>query len=232
MFPNKPTAALAALLMGLLVAIPASAGTPAQAGSRKAADFVVSIMNRAEAILDKDGTARTGGRPPALKELVRESFDVELISRFVIGQHWKRATRRQKAEFRRLFTDYMLTAYADRLGNYGPGNAEVTAVHPVNDTDTFVSVRLVDRTGSEIETNWRVREYDGEYRIIDVVIHGVSLILTKRREFASVIQHRGMDGLLKALRTRLSADRSTDPETSLAFLLLSQGLVQGNLVIK
>ena len=55
-----------------------------------------------------------------------------------------------------------------------------------------------------LKVDWRVRELDGgDLVAIDVIIEGVSLIVTQRSEFSSVIERSGMDGLLAELRQRV-----------------------------
>ncbi len=49
-----------------------------------------------------------------------------------------------------------------------------------------------------------MRAQGGEYRIIDVLIDGISLTLTQRSEFASVISREGLDGMLAVLRARVA----------------------------
>ena len=57
-------------------------------------------------------------------------------------------------------------------------------------------------SGPPIDAEWRVRVIHGEYRIIDITIEGVSMAVTKRSEFSAVIQSKGIDGLIAALRVR------------------------------
>jgi phospholipid transport system substrate-binding protein len=58
-------------------------------------------------------------------------------------------------------------------------------------------------SGPPIKVDWRVRELrDHSLVAIDVIVEGVSLVVTQRSEFGSVIERRGMDGLLSELRRR------------------------------
>ncbi len=71
----------------------------------------------------------------------------------------------------------------------------------------MVASRLIPRAGEPILVDWRVRETDGRPQIIDVVVAGVSLVVTQRSEFQSVVQSKGFDGLMALLRQRIGQAR-------------------------
>ena len=176
----------------------------AQTSPQGAADFVQALGS--EAVL-LQSAARSG--PPqeriaVLRDLVRRGFNLRLTSQFVLGKYWHRATADQRGEFQELFTEYLVNSYARHIGSYQAETLAIVGSHPVGSKDVLVetSVESIDGATNPI---WRVRAQDGEYKIIDVSIDGVSLALTQRREFAAVINHRGLDGLLDLLREKLAA---------------------------
>ncbi len=66
-------------------------------------------------------------------------------------------------------------------------------------------VRFIDRpSGPPIEAEWRVRTTENRYRIIDITVEGVSMVITQRSEFSAVIQRNGFEGLIAVLRARTS----------------------------
>ena len=73
----------------------------------------------------------------------------------------------------------------------------------LSERDTAVQTRI-NRTGGAppLSVDWRVRESDGNFAIIDVVAEGVSLVVSQRNEVASIIERRGMDGLIETMRER------------------------------
>ena len=143
-------------------------------------------------------------RIAVLRDLVRRGFNLQLTSQFVLGKFCHRATARQRSEFQDLFTEYLLNSYTRRIGSYHAETLAIVASHPVGSKDVLVETSVAGDDGT---TNpiWRVRAQDGIYKIIDVSIDGVSLALTQRREFAAVINRRGLDGLLDMLRQKLAA---------------------------
>ncbi len=204
-------AALAPLLfLGLSIGSAGPAG--AQTSPQDAARFVESLGNEADDLLASNEAKIPEKRQAALKDLIRRGFNLELTSQFVLGKIWKRATPEQRAEFQDLFTVYLLNSYARHLGSFRVETLTVVASHPVGEKDVLVetSVEGADGMASPV---WRVRAHDGQYRIIDVSVDGISLALTQRREFAAVVNRQGLDGLLQMLRDKLAAQAKTTQRT-------------------
>ena len=107
----------------------------------------------------------------------------------------------QRAEFKDLFTEYLVNLFANHLNRIDA--LTVVASNRVAGGDILVRTS-VNRASDTANAVWRVRAWDGEYRIIDVKIDGISLALTHRSEFASVIQRDGFEELLQILRKKTS----------------------------
>lgn len=195
--------AISAIVLGLNLGI--TAESRAQSSSQEAAKFVEDLGSQAAVLLASGKIDGPGMRRAALRTLIRDSFNLELTSQFVLGKFWNRATVAQRGEFQDLFTEYLLNNYARHISTYKAETLVVVASNVVGDRDFLVETKVESAEGS---TNpvWRVRASDnGQYRIIDVSVDGVSLALTQRREFASVVNRRGLDGLLNMLREKLAA---------------------------
>ena len=176
----------------------------AQTSPQEAAKFVQALGSEAVLLQSAVRSEPLEKRAAVLQGLVRRGFNLELISQFVLGRFWHRATAEQRAEFQELFTEYLTNSYARHLGSYRAETLTIVGSHPVGRKDVLVetSVEGSDGTANPI---WRVRAEAGQYKIIDVSIEGVSLALTQRREFAAVINRKGLDGLLDMLREKLAA---------------------------
>ena len=176
----------------------------AQTSPQEAAKFVLALGSEAVLLQSAVRSEPLEKRAALLRGLVRRGFNLELISQFVLGRFWHRAAAEQRAEFQELFTEYLVNSYARQLGSYRAETLTIVGSHPVGRKDVLVetSVESVEGAANPI---WRVRAKDGEYKIIDVSIAGVSLALTQRREFAAVINRQGLDSLLDMLREKLAA---------------------------
>jgi phospholipid transport system substrate-binding protein len=141
-------------------------------------------------------------RSDKFREILRNSFDLMTIGRFVIGRSWNAATPEQQKEYMRLFQELVIKTYGDRMTLYTGEGFVVTGVRPESEKDTIVNSQITHPDGSEPTTiDWRVRNRDGKLGVIDVVVEGVSLSVTQRQEYASVIQNN--DGQISALLDKM-----------------------------
>lgn len=153
------------------------------------------------------GTLRTQGmtldqRENAFRSLMRTGFDIELIGRFVLGRYWQQATPEQRSEYVQLFGEYLVKTYARRLGGYSGETFAIAGAVPAGEQDVLVKTRIERPSGPPLICDWRVRSIDGKYKIIDVMVEGISMAVTQRQDFAAVVQNGGMPALLTALRAR------------------------------
>jgi len=191
-------AALLAISGALTLPRPAAAADLAAT----APAFVERIAKKAIAAMSAPHVTPEAARHQ-VRTLLTEGFDLPLIGRFVLGRYWNAATPQQQQEFQSLFQNMIVQSYADRFAEYKGEQLRVGAAR-VDNLDAFVSSQMVRPNGPPVEVEWRVRERNGALRIIDVVVENVSMSVTQRQEFASVIQSRGgqIEGLLQALRQK------------------------------
>jgi phospholipid transport system substrate-binding protein len=177
---------------------------PAAAAADPAA-MINDLGSRALQVLGKN--TPQSERVARFRELLREDFDVPGIGRFVLGRYWNTATPEQRAEFVKLFEDYVAIAYATRLAEYTGENFKVTGSRPEAD-GAIVSSQIIRPSGAApVKVDWRLTGRNGNYKISDVSVDGISMAVTQRSEFASVIQHNGgqVQGLITMLRERTGA---------------------------
>ena len=142
-------------------------------------------------------------REGRFRAILRQGFDVDFIGRFVIGNHWRKASAQQKADYQQLFAEYIVQIYAGRFGGYAGEKLTIAEEKPAGKKDVVVRTRIDRPSGSPINADWRVRVTDGRYRIIDVIVQGVSMVMTHRQEFAALIKRNGVDGLIQLLHARV-----------------------------
>ncbi len=136
------------------------------------------------------------------RELLEEGFAVRTIARSVLGRYWRAATPEQQSEYLALFRDFILDSYTSRLGGLTGQTFEVLKAQPLGEKDAIVSTEIRTPSRASIRVEYRVRNRRPGHKIIDVVIEGVSLITAQRAEFRSIINRKGMEGLLEELRER------------------------------
>ena len=206
----KTSLRLAVLAAGLVLVPYASyaAQTPPVATTQQlqpASSFIQNLGTRAIGIIaDKSVTKEK--RNDLFKQILSDSFDLKTIGRFVIGRNWNLATPEQQDEYMRLFQDLVVRTYGNRLSLYAGEGFVVNSEHAESEQDIVVNSQITHPDGSApTKIDWRVRNRNGKFGVIDVVVEGVSLSVTQRQEYAAVLQNNGgqIEGLLVLMRQRL-----------------------------
>jgi phospholipid transport system substrate-binding protein len=120
------------------------------------------------------------------------------------------ATDPQRIEFQQAFEDCIVQSYSARFSEYR--GTRLYVVGSVNEAGGIVIVHSKINTSKteNVPLDWRPQSTDGAFMILDIVIDGISMAVTERSDFGSVIQSHGIDGLIEALRAKISesADKS------------------------
>lgn len=184
------------LLMAGFAAHPALADEGAGA-------FVEGLSVRAIKVL-QDGNAGLAQREAAFGDLLMREFDLALIGRFALGRYWKQASADQRTEYVAVFGAFVVKKYAALMGGYAGETLAVKGARAAGEQDQIVLTRIERPSGPPIEAEWRVRMNEGRWRIIDISVEGISMAVTQRAEFKSVVQKNGVDGLIEVLTARVS----------------------------
>jgi phospholipid transport system substrate-binding protein len=166
------------------------------------AAVINKLGNRALEVLGKNTTPAQ--RVARFHELFREEFDVPGIARFVLGRYWKTASPEQQEEFIRLFEDYIALVYSSQLSAYSGETLRVTGSR-ADQEGAIVASEIVRPAGTPpVKVEWHLADQHGTYKIRDVAVDGISMAVTQRSEFASVIQRNGgqVQGLIAMLREK------------------------------
>lgn len=173
----------------------------AESNLEAAKAFVDGMAQRGIAFLGNESMSDEE-RTAEFRKLLNSSFDMATIGRFALGRNWKAATPAQQAEYQKLFKEMIVKTYSRRFKEYNGQKLEIRSARADGETDIIVNSSIIPPQGAEIAVDWRVRNKGGTYKIVDVIIEGVSMALTQRSDFASVIQRGGgnIEVLLEHLR--------------------------------
>ena len=198
------------LVVGVLIAalIVAAGGARTAASDDSAVAFVQDIGNDVIAILGDKANSTLAEREVAFRDVMARGFDIPTVTRFVLGRHWRAATEEQRAQFSAIFLEFIARVYASRFDTYSYGGEQFTVRSTIADEsgDTIVRARVARPSGADpVELDFRVRSKDGSHQVVDLYVEGISMLLTHRAEFSSVINRKGFDGLLSDIRARIEA---------------------------
>lgn len=183
-----------------------TAGGESEAAMHPAALTVVNLGREALGAL-ADHSMTQEQRAKIFHRLLDRDIDVPLIGRFVLGRYWRDATPEQRKAYLAAYAEFILKSYITQLNGAGVNHFEIIKTQPHGSKDFLVHCR-VERAGAEpILAVWRLRKTDDHYRIIDLMLAGVSMLQTQRQEFVSVIRASGgsVDELIARLREKAQA---------------------------
>lgn len=193
---------LAAALAFSTGSVQAAPDSPSEQVAR---DLIETLGRRTIDALDQVGSNSTARRQ-AISAILDQTVDLTLIARLCLGRHWRSADEAQRVDYVALFREIVLATLARRMGYYtGAERFVVTATRSAGD-DTMVASEIVYASKDPpLRLEWRVRRNGANATIIDVLPEGVSMVLTYRSEFNSVVSQHGVSGLLAELKIRAAA---------------------------
>lgn len=167
------------------------AAASADEAGQGAFEFVQKTAERGLTFLSDPNSARDK-KKQEFKKLLDGSFDLETIGRFALGRYWNVATPAEKKEYQALFRKMVVDMYANRFDEYKGQKFEAKSFRSIGNNDTLVTSVIVPADGgADVQVDWRVRSKGGSYKIVDVLVAGVSMSVTQRSDFSSVIQSGG-----------------------------------------
>lgn len=201
-FDLSRRAALAGLAVAAFgVALPLTA---AESGAESKA-FIENLSERAIAALTPPDISRSE-REARARALLTENFAVPTIGQFVLGRYWRTASPEEREEYLRLFEELIVVTYVDRFSRYSGERLRVgNAVVDEQSGDVLVYSEITRPAGGPVQVGWRVRRVPPSFKVVDVVVEGVSMGQTQRSDFASVIRNNGgaLSALLDEMRRRM-----------------------------
>ena len=140
---------------------------------------------------------------------MRENFAFKGIAKWVLGRYWRRASADERADFLKLFEDLMVVIYADRFAKYSGEKLDIGKSEVRGENDILVHSMIKRPKGLKpVAVIWRMRQLGGSFKVVDLMVEGLSMGLTQQKEFSSVIRQNGgkVQGLLDELKKRLDAN--------------------------
>ena len=189
------------IILSLLIGSTSLAAAP-NAIAADANVFMSELWTRAVEVLDKK--APLTERLTRFRQLFQADFDGPGIARFVLGRYWRTASEQEQQEYMKLFEDYVIFVYGTRLSHFNGETFKVRGSR-TDESGTVVSTDIISPSGEPpIKVDWRLVADRGAFKINDVIIEGISMMVTQRSEFASIIQRHGgqVGGLLALMREK------------------------------
>ena len=138
-----------------------------------------------------------------IEDLAYANIDFDTMSRLVLARNWSRLSPAQQAEFMKLFREHLALTYGRNIESYNNEKVEVVGERDEGRGDWSVKTRILRGGGSaDVLVDYRLRQENDAWRIIDVIIERVSLVANFRSQFQEIMSSGGPAKLLEVLREK------------------------------
>jgi len=196
---------LAVILVLIVVSVAAGAAT----GTDDARQFVDSVGKRVLDVVNASGGSGDQ-KQKQLQQMFVETVDIPWMGQFVLGPTWQKATPEQRDRYLQAYREYLLAHYTTNFADYTGANYTITDVK--SEEDGRVTINMQIKTSDQSQdtlAGYRLRKDDkGQFRIIDIIVEGVSLITTQRSEFSAVVQRGSIDTLITELANKKQSEKN------------------------
>jgi phospholipid transport system substrate-binding protein len=189
-----------AFTLAFAVIAGAAALSVATAADKTPAEFISTLGNNM--LAEMRSAASLDQKLAYFHQMLSQDFDLDGIARFVLGPYWATASPEQRQEFRALLENHIVLSHGRRLAESSGGDFRVTGSRTDPNGVVFLTGEIITRQGTRNEVDCQLGVVDGLYRIQDVAIDNVSMVLSYRSEIATVLASHGgqLGALLKAMR--------------------------------
>ncbi len=197
--PSRPVPPLPVLV--LILSAFGAAGLRAQEVGPRA--VVSTFQDTLLATMKEAGPLGFDGRYRRLQPAMESAFDLEQMTRIVVGGRWAKLSEAERRQVVELFRRFSVSTYASEFSGYGGEQFEIGDDRAQPGLGTIVETRLVLKKDAPVELNYLLRETPQGWKIVDVYLDGTISELARRRdEFASIIRSQGVNGLIALLKKK------------------------------
>lgn len=138
-------------------------------------------------------------------DLIRQRFNFSLMSRWILGINWRKATPEQQERFIGLFTQLLENTYMGRIeaytGTYSENSVKYTD-EQIKKGRALVKTLIVTES-KEIPVDYKLFKNSNEWRVYDVVIEEISLVSNYRNTYGEIVDKEGFDGLFSRMEKKI-----------------------------
>lgn len=167
-----------------------------------ASDYISNIASKVIEIV-KDKTISKEQKTDQLYAMLNKDFDLTWMSKFVIGKNYRSLSQDQKNQYQATYSKFFLYSYLPNLMKYSDESFHINKYYE-SDANSFTVETSILRTNGQppISINYQVNYKDNQYKVIDIVVEGISAIMSQRSEFSSSVQQLGFDQFLLELKAK------------------------------
>jgi phospholipid transport system substrate-binding protein len=174
-----------------------SAGTPKQT--------IEAQVNKVLEVLREptpQGESGKKAKEDKLWSIFDRIFDYTELSKMTLSRNWKKLNGEQQKEFEELFRKLLGNVYMDRILAYKDEKVAFGRETMLSKDKAEVQTKILTST-KEIPMNYRMIAENHQWRVYDVIIEGVSMVMNYRSQFNDILAKKSPEELLKILRKKV-----------------------------
>ena len=186
---------VATLAFTLAFAVSASADGDPMAAVKGTVNQVLSIVG------DPSYKSATSERREKLRQVIAPRFDFTDMARSAMGYHWRSLSPVQRDQFVQLFTGLLEASYMGKIEGYK--GQKIVYLKETQDGDLAQVNTQIAQSGNEpISVNYRLKQSGGSWKVYDVLVDQISLVGNYRNQFTRIINQKGYDSLVSAIKQK------------------------------
>ena len=186
---------------GLGLAMALLVGASPAAAEETARGVVESTVAEVLEVLRTDGQS-VDDRRKQIEQIAYARFDFQTMGKLVLARNWKKFDAGQREAFITEFKRHLSRSYGTRIARYEQEEVEVAGEREEKRGDVTVLTLIKGGQFDGAAVDYRMRNRDGQWRVIDVIIEGGSLVSNFRSQFQDIVSKEGPDGLIAQLKSR------------------------------
>lgn len=192
--------------MRRMLACAALAAGAAQAQMTPPDELVRQVMLDIQRIIVADKDLQGGDRAKTIRVIEEKAlphFNHVGMTALAVGVHWRKATPEQRKRLAEEFRTLLVRTYASSLSAFGDQKFEFRPLRmKPEDTDVTVQVRVLQPGSQPVIVEYDMEKSPRGWKVYDVRVAGISLVVNYRTEFGNIVRDKGIDGLVGALATK------------------------------
>jgi len=175
------------------------------------------------AIIRRDKDIQSGNKAKILnlvKSKIMPHFNFTRMTRLAMGKNWSKASLQQKKELEEEFRTLLVRTYYKALAVYSDHTIKVSPVkNMAGKTYVTVKTKIIRSHGQPVSIDYSMEKINSTWKVYDITVAGISLVISYRGSFNSKIRSGGVEGLLKALNKKNRTLEAKDKEKSTALTI-------------
>lgn len=178
-------------------------------------DPFVYIVDLSNQVLDRirKNAALHSAEPERVEKLVDQymmpASDFTLMTRLVVGPHWRKATQEQRRALQQHFRALLVRIYSGSLTTIKDHRCVLRPTRNKKIQDEMIVRTLLKSNGNpDIALDYRIyRNKEGFWKVVDVNVEGIWMVENYRSQFSSILNQQGVDGLIQAMKEKTEATK-------------------------